>query len=223
MKSNYQHDLENQKILEKKQNRYKVLKQIYLDTDGKKYETTMADEISHITKIPTSELSHILQYLQEEGLIKAMSNIYDESGHVPIRILHQGVIEVESTISNPDKPTEHFPAQVFNITNHGSVANQQYGNSNTAANVTQNVGSDVAEALQIIDTLWQAVDNLPSANQPIAIEALEDLKEEVTAPTRASRVRGAFLTLWSVGKDVASFANAITSLAQRFGMDNLLP
>ena len=216
MESDYQH------ILEKQKKRFEVLKAIYTDTNGEENKASLASEISDTTGIPTSELAHILRYLQQEGLIRPLVLINDCSGRIPILILHQGVVEIESAMSKPHEPTEHFPAQIFNITNHGLVANQQFGNSNTA-NVTQNVGSDVAEVLQIIDTLRQSVDNLPSANQPIAIEALEDIKEEVVAPTRASRVRGALLTLWSVGKDVASFANATTSLAQRFGMDNLLP
>ncbi|MGM3307542.1 hypothetical protein ACSQ6I_16500 [Anabaena sp. WFMT] len=50
---------------------------------------------------------------------------------IPIKILHQGVVEIEAAITKPDQPTQHFVAQIFHITNNAQISTQQFGNQNT--------------------------------------------------------------------------------------------
>lgn len=197
MGSSYQLNLEKQKILEKQKMRFEVLKQIYLDTNGEEHKTTMADEISHITEVSANELIHVLQYLQREGLIKAMASIYDESSRVPIRILHPGIVEIESALLKPDEPTEHFPAQVFNITNNAPVTGQQFGNQNTLK-VTQksNLVEAAAEIQQLLQQLEQSYPTETFTQKAVVVdEALKQIEEN---PRFKSRVVG---TLKSAGKE----------------------
>ena len=124
-----------QQVLEKQKKRFEVLKAIYIDTNGEENQASLSGEISQLTGIPLDELAHILQYLKQEGMIRPLTFIDDSEG-ILIQILHQGVVEIEAAMSKPDKPTEHFPAQIFNINNNAPVTGQQFGNQNTL-NVSQ--------------------------------------------------------------------------------------
>lgn len=161
--------------------------------------------------------------LDRGGFIKLISTdtCMSPESCFALRVTPQGKMVLEGKIPFEDGLNVRPNSQVFKITNHGSVAAQQFGNNNIA-NVNQNVSPEITEILQIIDALRQNVSNLPPEKQTIAIEAIDDIEEEVKTPFRLSRIRGGLLALWSVTKDVASFANAITALAQRVGMDNLL-
>jgi hypothetical protein len=118
-------------ILEKQKKRFEVLFAIYKDTNGEEDKLAELGELRDATGIPIEELVHILKYLENEGLVKPLATLFSGAGIVPIKILHQGVLEVEAAITKPRDPTEHFPAQLFNITNNAPVSTQQLGNQNT--------------------------------------------------------------------------------------------
>lgn len=120
-----------QLVLEKQKKRFEVLFAIYKDTNGEEDQLAELSQLGEATGIPIEELVHILKYLENEGLIKPLAMLFNGAGIVPIKILHQGVLEVEAAITKPREPTEHFPAQVFNITNNAPVSGQQLGNQNT--------------------------------------------------------------------------------------------
>lgn len=180
-------------------------------------------QVSNELKISLDEARFHLDDLDRTGFIKLIRTSTYLEGEVfhALSVTPRGTMVLKGKISFEDGLTSSSNSQTFKITNHGSVANQQFGNSNTA-NVTQNVGSNTAEILQMLHALRLDVSSLPPESQTIAIEALADIEEEVITPTRTSRIRGGLLSLWSVVKDVVTLANAATSLAQRFEMDKLL-
>ena len=203
-------------------NRRKVLKLIssFIQSDNRISD----QEISKQLKMSLDEVRFHLDELERGGFVKLVRNrSFNTDGEAlePIAVTPRGRMLLEGKISFENALNSSPNSQVVKVTNHAPVATQQIGNNNTA-NVTQNIGSDTAEILQMLHALRRDVSSLPPENQITAIEALDDIEEEVKTPTRASRIRGGLLSLWSVIKDIASFANAVTALAQRFGMDHLL-
>jgi len=180
-------------------------------------------QIADQLKISLDESRFHLDDLYGGGFIKLIcSKTYmNPEGRQAVTVTPQGKMILEGKISFEDGHNSSPNSQIFKVTNQGSVANQQFGNNNSA-NVSQNIGSDAAEILQMLHALRQDVSSLPPERQTVAIEALADIEAEVTTPTRASRIPGGLLLLWRVTKDIASTANAVTALAQRFGIDHLL-
>lgn len=201
-------------------NRRNILKLVFSSTQS---TNGISDQdISKQLKKSLDEVRFHLDELERGGFIKLVrSHAYGTDGEAlqPLEVTPRGKMLLEGKISFEDGLNSS--SQVFKVTNHAPVATQQFGNQNVA-HVTQTVGSSVAEILQMLNALRLEVSNLPLEHQTIAIEALDDIEEEVSTPTKASRIRGGLLSLWSVTKDIASFANAVTALAQRFGLDDLL-
>jgi hypothetical protein len=83
---------------------------------------------------------------------------------------------------------------------------------------TINYSSQVNEVLRLIETLHQNLDSLPSDHQDVAVESLETVKAEVTTPTKSSKLKSALIVLWTIGKDVASFSNSVSAIAERLGI-----
>lgn len=180
------------------------------------------EEICEHLKISLDEARFHLDELDKGSFIKLVrSHTFCSNGEEMrvIAITPRGSMFHHGKISFGDKINSS--SQVFKINNNAPVVTQQIGNNNTA-NVTQNIGLESAEVLQLIAALRQDISTLPSERQTVAIEALDDIESEVITPAKASRIRGGLLSLWSVTKDLASFTNAVTALAQRFGLDNLL-
>nr|WP_290224270.1 hypothetical protein [Trichocoleus desertorum] len=206
-----------QQVLEKDKKRLLVLKAIYDQTQGDKHTPTIFSEVYEATGVngeEGQELIRILEYLAAKGLIKIQGSIYGGQS-APIWICHEGIREFEQTIRNPNGSTEHFSGSVVQNF-HAAVGAVQNGNYNRAE-VTQHIGMDAAEVLKLIQKLEQEVPNIPQENQDVAADSIEVLKAEVVAtPTKVARIKGALFALWTSGKDVASFINAVTAIAERF-------
>ena len=182
-------DREHQIVVDKAKKRFEVLKALYLSTEGKTIKTSTSGEISKETGIPNEELVHILQYLKDEGLIHPLAMLYGGESLTPIQILHKGVLEVEAAISKPSEPTEHFPAQVVNITNNAPVSAQQFGNQNTL-NISQQ--SSLAQAVNEIQNLLKQLEQAnPTATEAEKVEYINDettpgFKRRVNAALQSS-------------------------------------
>lgn len=80
------------------------------------------------------------------------------------------------------------------------------------------------DSLQLIELLRQQIEALD--NQEVrheALEHLDDLATEIQSSTpKPSRIKAFSSALWNVVKDISLVANAVTALAERFGV-HLLP
>src|ERR1700674_1281967 len=100
MQNNPQYDL----IVEKQKKRYALLRKIYELTEG--VESRIV-ELECPETLDLGEVLSIIDYLSAEGLVVQLS------GNAPlVQISHRGVVEVEESVTNPNRPTEHFLAQV---------------------------------------------------------------------------------------------------------------
>jgi len=131
-------------------------------------------------------------------------------------ITHRGVKEVEQSIKNPEKSTDQFSSPVIQIFN-APVGNVQTGNNNNS--YVSQINNSSAEIQNFIQDLKGLVSSLPEKHQSDASEVIEDLQEEMENPIKQSRLKSSLITLWALGKDVASFANSVSAVAQRFGID----
>jgi hypothetical protein len=119
------------------------------------------------------EVMSIVDYLSAEGLVKQLS------GNAPplIQISHRGVVEVEESVINPSKPTEHFLAQVIQHF-HGNVGAVQTGKQHVA-NVTQQMHDP--HVLELLKELRRHLGNESSEARRDGGELLDGLEAEVTA------------------------------------------
>lgn len=121
------------KVLEKQTKRLKVLRGIYLITDGVTDEIIELYNYPEIIDIRGAELIRILEYLEREKLIESLdvlSNYLSNGGSPDVKITHQGVIEIEAAITKPHQRTEHFVEQVI-MNFYGQIGAVQTG-ENTA-------------------------------------------------------------------------------------------
>jgi hypothetical protein len=205
------------KLLEEKEKvRYEILKWIYEQTNGATTTRLDLSQFFRATSLSPKEtqeyigIRDAINYLSEERLIECMT-----LGH-SYSITHRGVKEVEQSIKNPEKSTDHFSSPVIQIFN-ASVGNVQTGNNNSSyVSQVNNTSAEVQNAIQDLKTL---VSTLPENHQNDASEVIEDLQEEIANPTKQSRLKSSLITLWQLGKDVASFANSVSAVAQRLGID----
>ena len=121
------------KVLEKQTKRLKVLRGIYLITDGITERAIDLYSYPKIIDIQGEELIRILEYLENERLIKSIGSLW--GGNPQVKITHQGVIEIEVAITRPNQGTEHFVQQVI-MNFFGQVGAIQTGEN--IATVSQN-------------------------------------------------------------------------------------
>ena len=116
-------------IEELKKMRFEFLKKLYEESDGNTFKACYVEDIGVAVGFCSEEVMKIRQYLKGEGLLKSL-------GGRTVAITHEGIKEIEEALSNPNKPTEHFPAVINNFNtniNHaenlqiqqGTVASQQ--------------------------------------------------------------------------------------------------
>ena len=226
-------DDDNQYVLDQQKKRFAVLKFIWKETrtlPKNLLNFAIAQNIAINVDIYDIELFEILQYLQSEGLIELIQYMGQES---PVsRITHQGKVEMEKAITRPNEDTEHFLSSVIiNIIEtmtqttinagrdaNGNVIDAQVNApiTNTISNIQQSV--ETAEILQAIADLRQLINKLSEENQDVAADALDTLESEVTTPTKAAKLKSTLFTLWGVAQGVATFTNALTAIAERFGI-----
>jgi hypothetical protein len=205
------------KLLEEKEKvRYEILRWMYERTNGA--ATTMLDlsKFFETTNLLSPELDRnsavqdAINYLCNEELLDLTG------GEHLYSITHKGVKEVEQSIKNPERSTDHFSSPVIQIFN-APVGNVQTGNNNNS--YISQVNNTCAEVQNAIQDLKSLVGTLPENHQKDASEVIEDLQEEITNPTKLSRLKAFLVTLWALGKDIAGFANSVSAIAQRFGID----
>jgi hypothetical protein len=136
----------------------------------------------------------------------------DDQNKIHIQIgtlhtLHGGIMsQGDSTVQNNS---------IQDATFQGGLAGRDYTGDITNIG-TQPSTKNIEEILEIIQLLRKEIPNLDQNNQSVALSSLKSIEEEVKKPTKTEQLKILLFALWSVGKDVVSFANALTALATRF-------
>lgn len=81
-----------------------------------------------------------------------------------------------------------------------------------------NSSSDVSEILQLVEILKHNLDNIPSENRDVVNDNIEIIESEIKNPTKISKLKSALIVLWSIGNNIAGFANAVSAIAERYNI-----
>jgi hypothetical protein len=104
---------DQEKLVKKESNRYRVLKLFY-DTVGDQRNSTLneRDVLKHLVEregMPQEEAESAFNYLLDESLLESMTLGGGTS------ITHSGVKEIEASIKYPEGATRHFSAQAIQV------------------------------------------------------------------------------------------------------------
>lgn len=129
--------------------------------------------------------------------------------HVQVGNLYGAIMSQDRSISQSN--------DFRNATLGGGVAGRDI-NGAVINTISQYTDASRDKILKLIEFLRQEVPNLTLDYQEVAIESIAALEEEVAAPTKLLRFKTLLFALWSAGKDVITFANTLTALADRLGI-----
>lgn len=152
-------------IQELQKKRYALLLKAWEDANYTEKVEVSFDSIRNHYGWSDEEASLLMRYLREEELLQW------NNGRV--YLTHKGVVEIEQSIANPQRSTEHFQAQVIQHY-HGSVgAVQNAPHSKAAISHADEVRMD---APVLIKELRQLVNALPQQTQINALQLISDLE-----------------------------------------------
>ena len=159
-------------LLEKDKLRYQMLRRFYDASDGRSKQMIYMATIANEAGIDEREAKGICEYLEAEGLIESLADQWI------FGITHAGIIEVESSIRQPEKATDHFSPQVIQYQHfYGTVGAVQNGNNNTAS-VNQQLSLARSEAISLINQLRQELGEDSPGQKEEALALLNELENE---------------------------------------------
>jgi len=113
-------------VEKRKADRLRVLQAIFDAASGIEDEPVrLAPTIQSQLDLSAQDLQAACAYLVGEGLIKPIVKINEAPAYISASLTHRGAIEMERSISSPDKPTKHLPSvnsviTIINSTLHNS-------------------------------------------------------------------------------------------------------
>ena len=145
--------------------RFMFLYKLYEVTEGDETAFAYWKKIGKFLRFGSMELHRIVTYLQSEGLVKF-------AGFQEMMITHIGIKEIEEALKKPDKPTDHFPANIIIV---GKIINStlQQGSSGTTQVI--NIGDNKSDQIrEIVKQLRDSIDKLGLKSQE-----LHDVKADI--------------------------------------------
>ncbi|MDP2723188.1 MAG: hypothetical protein Q8O72_10550 [Bacteroidales bacterium] len=91
-------------IEKKKANRFRVMAALYEFTNGSTQKWVDLKGLAAESQITGQNFVDAYKYLKDAKLIRAAGAGYTSF------LTHNGIVEVEKAVTNPDIPTTHFPA-----------------------------------------------------------------------------------------------------------------
>lgn len=177
------------------------------------YEISGADELRHLSMFDVgkelgfdkSVTMRIVQYLEGEGLIK-----FRTMGG-GIAISHRGVVHMERALSEPDAPTEYFPA-VINIISAEQILDSQIQQASPAATQAAFRQDKDQELREFIESLRNSLEELGLDDQQKSDLQAEILTMEAQAskskPNRAI-ITESLKSAWRILEEAAGGALAV--------------
>lgn len=197
-------------IREKQRKRYLVLHKLWEAAGGRENVDVDFFEVARQAGLSEDEAHDVYNYFTNEGLFG--TRLVDGG----VSLSHQAIVEIEQSVANPSRGTEHFPSTVIQNFN-APVGSVQTG-PNSVAHVTQNFGAGASDVLNLIRELRQSLQFFPADQRQEVIEVVDALEEEVQSPSpRKGRVK-AFLS--QIGSFTANTASNViaTAIAKSLGM-----
>jgi hypothetical protein len=116
------------------------------------------DELAAELGFP-NEGTPIASYLVDEGLLSHM-------GMDGVTITHQGICEMEESIGNPERPTEHFPPLNVTINNHiGQATNVVLTQASPGSTINTTFGGQAHEMMYLLKELKEGIAAAPDIQE----------------------------------------------------------
>lgn len=168
-------------VSEKDRVRCQLLRAVYEATNGDRYADVDIEDFIASQRLPREAAEEALFYLTDKGLLEMRS-----VGSV--NLTHRGIVELEDSIRQPRRPTQHLTPAVIQQHFHAPVGAVQNA-ANSAAHVAQNVGVDASALLSLIAQLRVALPALPAGQRREAGDLVDGLEAEAKTSGNASRMR----------------------------------
>lgn len=140
-------------LIDLKRNRFQFLKKLYEITEGNALCSVNMWEFGNELEFTRQTTEQIVQFLVGENLVK----YFTLGGNIVIT--HQGIVQVENALSEPDKPTLYFPP--INIINVQNMAGSQIQQGTSESNQTYSSStSDYKDVFGFIMELEGKLDEL---------------------------------------------------------------
>jgi len=195
-----------QDVLEREHKEYTVLKAVYDLSKPEQGRGVSEEDVAKYTGLSLAEVPEILERLLIYKLIGCPDY---NSGYVSTLATSSKLLDYAKSVNQANTHvTNNF---------HASVGAVQYGDNNTA-NVNQTVDPNNTQILQVIAELRRQVSTLAVDKQSIANAAIDDIETAITNPTQVEKAKSSLWTLWGISQGIATFANAATAVAERFGV-----
>jgi hypothetical protein len=141
-------------IEKERANRFRFLKLLYEQSAGNEYKWLNMWELGKELGLDSETTQRIEQYLSGERLLVA------QAIGGAIGITHFGIVEMEQALSNPNQPTQHFPAVVNIIQITGDVIDSQIQQATDASQQMQ-INADIKRDLSaFLKSVEEAVNTL---------------------------------------------------------------
>jgi hypothetical protein len=175
----------NSVIEEKRKKRFQFMNALYNQVEGQELQIVDMFELGEELGFSRDETDGTVEYLDGEGLLK-----YRATGGA-IGITHAGVVEVEAALSQPERPTQHFPA--FNVINIQNMVNSQI--QQATAHSTQSGSFTTTQTSELAEFLKELKSKLPQLNLDETEKA--DVEAEIAtteAQLKSSKPKSAILS-----------------------------
>ncbi|MES0491701.1 MAG: hypothetical protein ABUK01_17015 [Leptospirales bacterium] len=188
---------------ERKEHRYRFLKEVYKNSNGSQSYLFNIADIGKAINLDMNNTRNVAQYLIDEDLIEPMA-----LGGL-IRISHNGIKEIEGADENPTNPSTYFPpvSQIINNVNvHGdNSAPLQVGNTNSQQNIS-NSNINIEDTKHWVKLLEEIIEKENIRNQELS-EEIETIKALLsTQKPKDSFVKKSIVTIKDILTGIASEA-----------------
>jgi len=201
-------DLENLSGDERKE--YLVLKCLSDRSNPAERRGIESKEVASHTGLSEKEVESILNNLLYSA--KLIDHPTLNSGFT---IKDSGIQKLREFARQLKQPNSQVSVNIGN--NYAPVIAAHNASNNNLENKINNSFNN-SDILQEIVELRQQINTLSQENQDVAAEALDTLESEITTPTKPAKLKVALFSLWGIAQGVATFANAVTAIAERFGV-----
>ena len=174
-------------VLQKGKLRYEVLMELWRASEGNHNTSVNFFTIAKGLGLSSEASQDVYLYFKDEGFFEHQR----PGGWTDLS--HRAIVEIESTLTNPQHSTDHFSTTVIQHF-HAPVGAVQTGND-SFVQVNQNNGLDVVEILKHLDALREQFQSLPVVEERNeAFDVIEALTIEIKseAPSK-ERIRSFLL------------------------------
>ena len=204
-----------------KEDRYKFLYKVYEISNGQMAYMVNGDQVGKELGFDSNYSANIYYYLNEEGLTEPMG------AGIRLAITHLGIKEIEESLENPAKPTEHFlPIQQYNInigTMSGGAIQQASENSTINYSFSDKTKEDISslldelkEVVSILELKEEEREELEVDIQTIEVQNRSNKPKKVVIKTLLNSVKAILeRASGSILADVAS--PSFSKLTQKLG------